>query len=106
LIASAEGDARRRHLDALIARTRTILLDTRWQPVDSPTAVQPLIIGSNEDALALAAQLDAQGLWVPAIRPPTVPLGTSRLRISLSAAHRFDDLDRLHAALVRPGESA
>jgi 8-amino-7-oxononanoate synthase len=106
LIASEEGDTRRRHLDALIARTRAILQDTRWQPVDSPTAVQPLIIGSNEDALSLAAQLDAQGLWVPAIRPPTVPLGTSRLRISLSAAHRFDDLDRLHAALVRTGESA
>lgn len=106
LIAGAEGDARRRHLDALITRTRAVLQDTRWRPIDSPTAVQPLIIGSNEEALALAAQLDARGLWVPAIRPPTVPLGTSRLRISLSAAHRFDDLDRLHAALVRPGESA
>ena len=106
LIAGEEGDTRRRHLGALIARTRAILQDTRWQPVDSPTAVQPLIIGSNEETLALAAQLDAQGLWVPAIRPPTVPPGTSRLRISLSAAHRFDDLDRLHAALVHTGESA
>jgi 8-amino-7-oxononanoate synthase len=106
LIAGEEGETRRRHLDALIARTRTILQGTRWRPVDSPTAVQPLIIGSNEDALAVAARLDTQGLWVPAIRPPTVPLGTSRLRISLSAAHRFDDLDRLHAALVRTGESA
>lgn len=106
LIAGEEGDTRRRHLGALIARTRAILQDTRWQPVDSPTAVQPLIIGSNEETLALAAQLDAQGLWVPAIRPPTVPPGTSRLRISLSAAHRFDDLHRLHAALVHTGESA
>lgn len=106
LIAGEEGDARRRHLDALIDRTRGILRLTRWQPIDSPTAVQPLIIGSNEDTLALAARLDARGLWVPAIRPPTVPAGTSRLRISLSASHGFDDLDRLQAALVRMGEAA
>ncbi len=106
LIAGEEGDARRRHLDALIDRTRGILRQTRWQPIDSPTAVQPLIIGSNEDTLALAARLDARGLWVPAIRPPTVPAGTSRLRISLSASHGFDDLDRLQAALVRMGEAA
>lgn len=104
LIAGEEGEARRRHLDALIARTRAMLPRTRWRPVDSPTAVQPLIVGSNEDALALAAQLDAEGLWVPAIRPPTVPAGTSRLRISLSAGHRFEDLERLEAAFVRMGE--
>lgn len=106
LIAGEEGDARRRHLDALIARTRDILTRTRWQPVDSPTAVQPLIVGSNEDTLALAAQLDAEGLWVPAIRPPTVPVGTSRLRISLSASHGGEDIDRLEAALLRTGEPA
>jgi len=106
IIAGREGDARRRHLAALIARTRALLQRTRWRPVDSPTAVQPLIIGSNEATLALAARLDAQELWVPAIRPPTVPAGTSRLRISLSAGHSFDDLDRLEAALVRLGECA
>ena len=106
LIAGEEGEARRSHLQALIARTRDILRRTPWQPIDSPTAVQPLVIGSNEETLSLAAQLDAQGLWVPAIRPPTVPVGTSRLRISLSAGHSFDDLDRLQAALVRIGESA
>jgi 8-amino-7-oxononanoate synthase len=104
LIAGEEGEARRRHLDALIARTRGILTRTRWQPVDSPTAVQPLIIGSNEDTLALAARLDAEGLWVPAIRPPTVPVGTARLRISLSASHSVEDIDRLEAAFVRMGE--
>lgn len=106
LIAGEEGDARRRHLDALIERTRAILRSTPWRPIDSPTAVQPLIIGGNEETLALAARLDADGLWVPAIRPPTVPAGTSRLRISLSAGHGFDDLDRLQAALVRCGASA
>lgn len=106
LIAGEEGEARRRHLDTLIERTRGILKRTCWQPVDSPTAVQPLIIGSNEDTLALAARLDAEGLWVPAIRPPTVPVGTSRLRISLSASHGLEDIDRLEAALVRMGDPA
>jgi len=61
--------------------------------------VQPLVIGGNDETLALAAALDAHGLWVPAIRPPTVPAGTSRLRISLSAAHSDDDLARLDHAL-------
>lgn len=106
LIAGEEGEKRRRHLGQLIARTREILQGTRWRPVDSPTAVQPLIIGSNEATLALAARLDEHGLWVPAIRPPTVPVGTSRLRVSLSADHSFDDLDRLQSALARTGETA
>jgi 8-amino-7-oxononanoate synthase len=61
--------------------------------------VQPLVIGGNDETLALAAALDAKGLWVPAIRPPTVPAGTSRLRISLSAAHSGEDLARLDDAL-------
>jgi 8-amino-7-oxononanoate synthase len=99
IIGGAEGDARRAHLQQLIARTRTMLKATPWLPVDSHTAVQPLVIGANDAALALAARLDEAGLWVPAIRPPTVPVGTSRLRISLSAAHSHADLDRLEAAL-------
>ncbi|PMS36568.1 8-amino-7-oxononanoate synthase [Trinickia symbiotica] len=104
LIASDEGDTRRAHLATLIERTRAMLRRTRWQPVDSQTAIQPLVIGDNEATLALAARFDAEGLWVPAIRPPTVPAGTSRLRISLSAAHSLDDLARLEAALCRIDE--
>lgn len=103
LIASEEGDARRAHLRTLIERTRRVLASTRWQAGDSHTAVQPLIIGDNDTALAVAAALECDGLWVPAIRPPTVPAGTSRLRISLSAAHSHDDLDRLCMALQRAG---
>jgi 8-amino-7-oxononanoate synthase len=99
LIASDEGDARRQHLAALIETTRAMLRRTRWLPVDSHTAVQPLVIGGNEETLALAAALDSKGLWVPAIRPPTVPAGTSRLRISLSAAHSVEDLALLGDAL-------
>ncbi|WP_250471038.1 8-amino-7-oxononanoate synthase [Caballeronia sp. GAFFF1] len=99
IIAGDEGDARRAHLATLIDITRAMLKRTRWLPVDSETAVQPLVIGGNDETLAIAAALDAHGLWVPAIRPPTVPSGTSRLRISLSAAHSREDLDRLDHAL-------
>jgi 8-amino-7-oxononanoate synthase len=71
----------------------------------SATAIQPLVVGSAEAALALMAQLREQGLWVPAIRPPTVPEGTARLRIALSAAHEAADVQRLlqalHAAAAR-----
>jgi 8-amino-7-oxononanoate synthase len=101
LIASAVGDARRTHLATLIERTRHILRETRWQPVDSHTAIQPLIIGDNKTTLGLAARFNDEGFWVPAIRPPTVPAGTSRLRLSLSAAHTHDDLARLEAAFGR-----
>ncbi|WP_414450891.1 8-amino-7-oxononanoate synthase [Burkholderia sp. 22PA0099] len=103
LIGGDEGEARRAHLAALIERTRTILRNTRWQPIDSATAVQPLVIGENDATLAAMRAMDAHGLWVPAIRPPTVPAGTSRLRVSLSAAHSFEDLARLEAALAEAG---
>ncbi|MDE1181040.1 8-amino-7-oxononanoate synthase [Paraburkholderia sp.] len=99
IIGGDEGEARRTHLRALIERTRAMLKATPWIPVDSHTAVQPLIIGANDAALDMAGALDRAGLWVPAIRPPTVPVGTSRLRVSLSAAHSHDDLDRLEAGL-------
>jgi 8-amino-7-oxononanoate synthase len=100
LIAGDEGDQRRAHLRGLIDVTRGMLKRTRWTPVDSLSAVQPLIIGGNEETLALAAALDEHRMWVPAIRPPTVPVGTSRLRISLSAGHSHDDLARLDKALA------
>ncbi|MBN3856010.1 8-amino-7-oxononanoate synthase [Paraburkholderia sp. Ac-20340] len=106
LIASEEGDARRAHLNHLIARTRAMLKATCWMPVDSISAVQPLVIGSNDATLALQATLESDGLWVPAIRPPTVPVGTSRLRISLSAAHADGDLDRLNESLQRASRAA
>ena len=70
-----------------------------WPLLPSPTAIQPLIIGDNAAAVERSQALWAQGLWVPAIRPPTVPKGTARLRISLSAAHTEADIDRLALAL-------
>jgi 8-amino-7-oxononanoate synthase len=61
----------------------------------SATAIQPLIVGDNEAAVALSKALWERGLWVPAIRPPTVPKGTARLRISVSAAHTAGDIATL-----------
>lgn len=102
LIAGPEGEQRRAHLHALVAQLRGDLskliaahAHLGWSLADSATAIQPLIVGSNAAALALSAALDAQGLWVPAIRPPTVPVGTARLRITLSAAHTAHDVQRL-----------
>ncbi len=93
------GDARRAHLMALIARLRNGLAQARWPLRASTTAIQPLVVGDNHDTLQVARALDAQGIWVPAIRPPTVPKGEARLRISLSAAHCEPQIDRLVAAI-------
>ena len=103
LLASLElirhGDARRAHLQALIARLQTGLQDSRWRLLSSPTAIQPIIIGENDETLRVAAELAERGIWVPAIRPPTVAKGAARLRVSLSAAHRLQHVDLLVNAL-------
>jgi 8-amino-7-oxononanoate synthase len=93
------GDERRAHLQGLIARLRAGLAGLPWRLMPSLTAIQPLVIGENSAAVTLAERLLARSLWVPAIRPPTVPAGTARLRISLSAAHTMDQVDALLAAL-------
>lgn len=95
----AEGDERRLRLQRLRELLRTRLQLQRWRLAPSPTAIQPLIVGDNEEALRLSERLLAAGLLVPAIRPPTVPQGTARLRISLSAAHGEADIARLVDAL-------
>jgi 8-amino-7-oxononanoate synthase len=66
----------------------------------SDTAIHPIVVGTPQRALDISARLESRGLWVPAIRPPTVPDGTSRLRISLSAAHAREDVDDLSRALA------
>jgi 8-amino-7-oxononanoate synthase len=73
--------------------------DSSLRLMPSDTAIQPLIVGGAVETLAISAQLADCGLLVPAIRPPTVPRGTSRLRISLSADHSHDDVALLVAAL-------
>lgn len=93
------GQALRARLFAHIRQLRDGLAGLPYTVAPSTTAIQPLIIGGNAEALALSKSLWEQGFWVPAIRPPTVPAGTARLRISLSAAHTSDDIQRLIAAI-------
>ena len=68
---------------------------TRWKRLESDTAIQPIMVGSNETALQLARALDQFGYWIPAIRPPTVPKGKARLRMTLSAAHTKEQIEGL-----------
>jgi 8-amino-7-oxononanoate synthase len=93
------ADDRRAHLSALIARLREGLAAQHSRLMPSSTPIQPLLIGDNAATLAVAEALHARQLWVPAIRPPTVPVGAARLRISLSAAHSLADVDTLCQAL-------
>src|SRR5690606_31717754 len=92
-------EARRSHLRALIDYLKQHLQLQRWQLMPSDTAIQPLLVGENQEAVRLSEYLQANGILVPAIRPPTVPPGTARLRISLSAAHELADVQRLVGTL-------
>lgn len=99
-----QGDDLRAHLQHLIATLKANLQLKNWYLMPSDTAVQPLIIGSNHAAVSLSEYLQnqgdqKQGILVPAIRPPTVPKNTARLRISLSAAHSEQDVIKLASAL-------
>ncbi len=93
------GDDLRAHLNTLMAALKANLTLKNWQLLPSDTAIQPLVVGSNHAALALSEHLQVLGILVPAIRPPTVPVNTARLRISLSAAHSVDDVLRLANAI-------
>lgn len=99
IIEGSEGSERRAHLQTLIAQWRGALQPRRWQALASDTAIQPVIIGANDEAMKIAAALYEQGLWVPAIRPPTVPVNTARLRVTLSAAHTAAEVTQLVEAL-------
>jgi 8-amino-7-oxononanoate synthase len=95
LIEGNEGIARRKQLNQLIQVWNEEMTFSSWGKVSSLTPIQPVILGSNANALAAAKLLDDAGYWIPAIRPPTVPVGSSRLRITFSANHRVDDLREL-----------
>jgi 8-amino-7-oxononanoate synthase len=95
----AQGDGLRAHLHRLIVKLSSGLADLPWQLMPSETAIQPLLIGDNQQSLKLSEGLRERGIWVAAIRPPTVPQGTARLRITLSAAHTGADVDQLIVAL-------
>lgn len=102
-----QADERRAHLRRLIAQLHARTQGLPWRLLPSRTPIQPLVIGANDEALAVMEGLRLRGLWVPAIRPPTVAEGTARLRIALSAAHSVEDVDRLAEALhdVAAGEA-
>ncbi|WP_375172368.1 8-amino-7-oxononanoate synthase [Marinobacter sp.] len=93
-------DARRAHVLDLVARFRREAAALGYQLMPSQTPIQPILVGDNWSALALSQALEEKGVLVTAIRPPTVPEGEARLRVTLSAAHSHADLDRLLQALA------
>lgn len=93
------ADEARAHLAELVARFRQGAQALGWTLGASATPIQPLLVGESSAALQLAERLRDRGVWVSAIRPPTVPVGTARLRITLCAAHGEADVDRLLEAL-------
>ena len=87
-----QADDERAHLQALIRQFKAGIAELGLVAGESSTAIQPLIIGDADKAVAVANKLRERGLWVTAIRPPTVPKGTARLRITLTAAHQPSDV--------------
>ena len=101
IIESEEGKARRRQLNQLITHWQNEMHFSDWKKVASCTPIQPVILGSNANALAAAKLLNEMGYWIPAIRPPTVPAGSARLRITFSANHSIEELKNLIRALQK-----
>jgi len=102
----AEEQWRRDHLRTLVNRFRAGAQALGLQLVDSPTPIQPLILGDAQTALDWSEALLAQDILVTAIRPPTVPQGAARLRVTLSALHQAEHVDRLLDALQPLAEAA
>ena len=99
IIQSEEGRRLRTHLKSLVQQLSTAPVPASWQRLPSITPIQPMVLGSNAQVLKASAELNEQGIWISAIRAPTVPLNTARLRITLSAAHTSQDVDQLVKAL-------
>ncbi|MBK1873445.1 8-amino-7-oxononanoate synthase [Marinobacter sp. 1-3A] len=94
------GSERRSHLQSLIDRFRQDAIALGYSLMPSRTPIQPIMVGDNWAALALSQALEELGLLVTAIRPPTVPAGEARLRVTFSAAHSHEDLDSLIQGLA------
>ncbi len=97
---SDDGERRRAHLRHLAQRLTEHLAGLGQRPSAAVSPIVPVIIGADAAAVEASARLRSHGFWVPAIRPPTVPVGTARLRVTLSADHSEADVDRLGAALA------
>jgi 8-amino-7-oxononanoate synthase len=93
-------DSYRSSLNKNIQYWKKTLRLNKWSLMPSDTAIQPIMIGKTEDAVKVAQQLYQKNIWVPAIRPPTVPTDTARLRITFSASHTTDQIDQLIQALM------
>jgi 8-amino-7-oxononanoate synthase len=94
-------ERQREHLAAMAEHLRTRLNQAGLSTGASTTQIVPLILGEELRARSLAAKLEEEGLCTVAIRPPTVPVGTSRLRLAVSALHQQEDIDRLADAIIR-----
>ena len=101
IIAGDEGEQRRGHLNHLIDHFAGAAAQLGLPLLPSRSAIQPLLLGSDADCLRVAAALAEQGFWVGAIRPPTVPEGQARLRITLTARHTPEQVDQLLQALYQ-----
>ena len=99
LIGGEVGRQRRLHLAALRQAMADLALRPGWTRLLSDTPIQPLVIGGNTEVLQVSQVLLDLGVWVSAIRAPTVPPGLARLRITLSASHTLDDVAQLKSAL-------
>jgi 8-amino-7-oxononanoate synthase len=97
---AATDEWRRERLSALVARFRSGATEAGLRLTDSETPIQPVVVGASAAAVRASEALMARGFWVTAIRPPTVPPGTARLRITLSATHEEADVDALLGALA------
>jgi len=95
---------RRSKLDELVGRFRDRAQRAGLELMDSQTPIQPVICGDDDTALAMATGLEQAGYWVAAIRPPTVPEGRARLRVTLSALHGVADVDGLVEAMAKARE--
>ena len=92
-------DWRREKLQALIQQFRSGCQQLGLELMNSSTPIQPIMVGSAEKSLVMSESLERQGILVTAIRPPTVPKGASRLRVTLSASHTEAQIDQLLVAL-------
>ena len=93
-------DSYRESLNKNIQYWKKTLRLNKWLLMPSDTAIQPIMIGTTENALQVAQKLFQKNIWVPAIRPPTVPADTARLRITFSASHTTEQIDQLTQALM------
>jgi 8-amino-7-oxononanoate synthase len=93
--------AERARLAGLAAKVRDAFLAADLDTAGSTTQIVPVILGDEERTLKVAAALEAEGLLGIAIRPPTVPTGTARIRFALSSVHSDEDIERLIDATIR-----